>query len=308
MLKNSLPSHPYIDNSFVCLVFSPKSQLPRNPHPDGRIEPYDLLVRVRILVNSCLSEFVTDRTPLSSYSLSSPSSLTTTSAALDLSSLLDDSRFSDISFAFESDTRILFAHRAILAARSKYFSNLLSTSWAEDTQREVRVGGGMKYETFRHILHYVYSGTLRRGDDGMDPALLLDLYRAADMYMMEELMALVVERLGAVPVDDTNWAARLVFAFEWGIESLRVPVVRWVVEHWDRIEESDGLKAVVATGNVAWLKEVLVQISTRVVEREPEREMEMGQKGRKVGREAKTWEKPSRTLRRRNTFGDDSSL
>ncbi|RUP46860.1 hypothetical protein BC936DRAFT_146446 [Jimgerdemannia flammicorona] len=274
--------------------FFHQSRLPKNPHSDGRIEPYDLLIRVHILINSPLSDAQPEQDPLASYDISSPSrsptpiseipahpAMTTLISAtnlpttvpptptptptpvpltLDLTPAVDDPRFSDIIFAFDADPRPLRAHRVILASRSNYFSNLLSTAWAEDTRATVQIGGGMRYETFRSVLHYLYSGRLREGEDGWDASLLHDVYRAADMYGMEGLMTCAVERLARVRVDEENWEGQMVFSFEWGVESVRKNVVRWMVENWGIVESGNGLSRVLATGNVAWLKEVLVQV------------------------------------------------
>jgi hypothetical protein len=75
----------------------------------------------------------------------------------DLSTLVNSKAFSDVVFAFDNGTN-LYAHKAILASRSRYF-NAMFTSFKEKTQDVIAVSD-VPQSVFLRVLEFLYKGTV----------------------------------------------------------------------------------------------------------------------------------------------------
>lgn len=102
--------------------------------------------------------------------------------------LLDNEMFSDVRFIVED--RTIYAHRCILYARADYFRNMFDSRMRETSEVDIPIPG-VSYEVFHAVLEYLYSGMVRvtKGK------LAVDLLKAADMFHLEGLRSLCVEKV-----------------------------------------------------------------------------------------------------------------
>ncbi|KNE72677.1 hypothetical protein AMAG_16436 [Allomyces macrogynus ATCC 38327] len=108
------------------------------------LEPNDVLAVTTIQVRTAKSMQVTDLTLQVSFSLHDPSmapGLTTTSMppmdkckGNDLLKSLNDLAISDCAFSTKNTTTLLYASRAILAAKSSFFRTMFKGTWAESAR------------------------------------------------------------------------------------------------------------------------------------------------------------------------------
>jgi speckle-type POZ protein len=101
------------------------------------------------------------------------------------------------------------AHRAVLAARSPVFKAQLFGSMADAEMRCITLHG-IRPETFRILLRFIYTDALTAGDDcdgdemqsSSDIDLFQDLLAAADMYQLDRLKLMCARKLwGCVSVE-----------------------------------------------------------------------------------------------------------
>lgn len=92
--------------------------------------------------------------------------------------LLGSEMFSDICFCV--DNQKVYAHKAILSNRSKYFEALFGNSMKESHQKELTID--LDYKTFWSILEYIYTGETEINNDNV-----IKLLKESDIYLLEEL-------------------------------------------------------------------------------------------------------------------------
>ena len=93
-------------------------------------------------------------------------SSTARSLSRDLRALLDDDTCSDVTFLVES--RPIHAHRCIVMARCEPLRAMMQAPMRESTLCEFEIQD-VKYETFRALLEFLYTDTVRQlFDDGED--------------------------------------------------------------------------------------------------------------------------------------------
>ncbi|XP_069823774.1 BTB/POZ domain-containing protein 8 isoform X2 [Dendropsophus ebraccatus] len=98
----------------------------------------------------------------------------------DLLSLLQQSYATDVTIQVEET--LFHVHRAILCARSSYFTAMFSGCWAEASQEVIRIQG-VKEACMTVLLQSIYGGILDLPKN-MDPGQVLSV---ADMYALEGL-------------------------------------------------------------------------------------------------------------------------
>eukprot|EP00177_Eucheuma_denticulatum_P000156 GFKZ01000279.1.p1 GENE.GFKZ01000279.1~~GFKZ01000279.1.p1 ORF type:complete len:647 (+),score=56.75 GFKZ01000279.1:235-2175(+) len=102
--------------------------------------------------------------------------------------LLGNPMFSDVKFVVEG--RQIHAHRSILYARSEYFRHMFDSRMRETSEVEIPIPS-VSYDVFRALLEYLYSGRVRVSSG----SLAVDLLKAADMFQIEGLRSLCVEKV-----------------------------------------------------------------------------------------------------------------
>ena len=102
----------------------------------------------------------------------------------DLLSLFNENTTGDVEFIV--DGKAVRAHKAILAARSDYFSAMFSTSWREATQTSIKILD-VSYEIFFAVLKFIYG--VSQDILGFSSSKVL---RFADMYNIQDLIDLII--------------------------------------------------------------------------------------------------------------------
>jgi len=90
-------------------------------------------------------------------------------------------KLTDVAFLVGEET--LSAHRSLLSIRSPVFEAMFNSGMKEALTGQVRIGD-IEPNTFRHFLHFLYTGMLEPGADKEE------LYLLADRYQVETLVNL----------------------------------------------------------------------------------------------------------------------
>lgn len=85
----------------------------------------------------------------------------------------------------------MYAHRAILAARSEHFSAMFNSGMKESTEKEIELPSKMKLEVFLALLKYLYTDSI----NGVSLDVALALSSAADFYQLRRLKELCDEMI-----------------------------------------------------------------------------------------------------------------
>lgn len=101
----------------------------------------------------------------------------------DLRSMLNGNAaadFSDVTFMVEN--RPIAAHRAVLAARCDYFRHMFGSGMRESAASAVIPITEMKYDVFKSVLEYLYSGC-----PTLNTSNAVDVLMAADLFRIDSL-------------------------------------------------------------------------------------------------------------------------
>lgn len=148
--------------------------------------------------------------------------------------LLDSNVFSDVYFVVEG--RTIHAHRAILYARSEYFQNMFDSRMRESIQTEIVIPE-VSYEVFRGVLEYLYSGKVKVTHG----KLALDLLKAADMFRIEGLRNVCVEKVEqAVTVDNAAFVCQV--ADTHNAQHLKVFCITFIMQNFKEVIKSESFQ------------------------------------------------------------------
>ncbi|KAF2189908.1 hypothetical protein K469DRAFT_723743 [Zopfia rhizophila CBS 207.26] len=111
--------------------------------------------------------------------------------------MFNEEKYSDTTIIIHSIT--LHAHRLVLCLQSPYFTKALQVAFAEGSMRTIEFQEGSGIAHWR-VFEYLYTGNYSDGlsskDFEEDPELCKDLrvYALADMFFLEDLKALALEK------------------------------------------------------------------------------------------------------------------
>lgn len=152
------------------------------------------------------------------------------SFASDLRSLINNSEFSDVTFVLEG--KPIYAHRALLAARSEHFRAMFSSGMKESRDGDVSLPG-VQYSTFLALLEYVYTDHAE-----VEPVDAIGLFVLADRFMMERLKTVCEERVQK-GISVENAAELLAASDAHGHAShMRSICLHFIVSHFDAVTKS----------------------------------------------------------------------
>ncbi|KAK9717444.1 hypothetical protein K7432_006201 [Basidiobolus ranarum] len=153
---------------------------------------------------------------------------------------LNDPSFSDVEFLV--DSRVIYASRFLLKARSKYFRDLFSGySMTKDDPFKVYVDG-FHFEPLLGVFAWIYTGRLHQvaGCDEDPMGFLCEMYAIARMYSLKGLMLILGNRFNQViDVDNFDRVMELSSALE--IPILLAKVCVFAALHWDSVCNSNAL-------------------------------------------------------------------
>eukprot|EP01112_Ceratiomyxa_fruticulosa_P008154 TRINITY_DN2109_c0_g1_i4.p1 TRINITY_DN2109_c0_g1~~TRINITY_DN2109_c0_g1_i4.p1 ORF type:complete len:553 (-),score=112.31 TRINITY_DN2109_c0_g1_i4:287-1945(-) len=145
----------------------------------------------------------------------------------------ENKMYSDISFIVEG--KALHAHKAILSARSEHFKRLFQTPMKESSG-EVEVGE-TRYEVFRVLLEYLYTGD----DKLITPETSVELLSLSEQYLLPHLKGLC-EEIAIHHIDKENAAFLLRTADLYSCEKLRKVAIKFCGKNHAQILASGALK------------------------------------------------------------------
>ena len=152
----------------------------------------------------------------------------------DLGTVLNDRATSDVTFVVEGQK--LYAHKAIVCARSEFFRAMLDGPWMEGETNEIHIRAVGK-SSFQHVLHFLYAGVV---DIENEEESLQELLTIGDMYDVQGLKVLV---------SNIAWTAKchsfhepcescmkevpfwLNMADKYGMQELKMECIRWLSKH-----------------------------------------------------------------------------
>jgi len=140
-----------------------------------------------------------------------------------MAKLLKDGLLSDVTIACGDS--LFKCHRAILAARSKYFETMFSGGMAESNQNSVTLSD-VGAKTFELLLHYIYTGSVSQSADLLSTELLI----LADRFLLEDLKS-KCEVAIAKTVDKSNAVELLSMAHTYSAQHLQTAAARFVMSN-----------------------------------------------------------------------------
>lgn len=151
-----------------------------------------------------------------------------------LKNMIDDDEFSDVTFLLESQP--VYAHRAILAQRCDHFAAMFRSGMRESTERSITIPN-IRKPVFLLLLEYIYTDTVE-----IDVNYAVELYNAADQYggleRLRDMCVTVVRR----NLSADNAGALLQTSAESHCEILKDMVMNYVIENFDTVTKTDGIK------------------------------------------------------------------
>ncbi|MBN3313272.1 K1107 protein, partial [Atractosteus spatula] len=164
--------------NFLRLVYTADRRV--SPLRPGSAWPSEERGRSEEVPDACRRTDPTEAGGLSDTAALEPASV----LGADLLSLFKSGESSDISI--QAGTRVFRAHRAVLAARSRYFSAMLSGNWVESSQELIALHGVGPSEV-EILLHFIYGALL----DLPPGANVSQVLFAANMLLLDGLTGVV---------------------------------------------------------------------------------------------------------------------
>jgi hypothetical protein len=160
-----------------------------------------------------------------------------TSFVRDMSSLVNSEDFHDVVFVLiDDDDAEVYAHRAILAARSKYFCNLFTSGMMESTAKSIEIPNTRK-PILLALIRYLYTDVVE-----VSPEIAIELFVAADLYGLDKLQLMCVCTVQN-SISIANAASLFRVSDMVGASKLRTICLSFLVAHFDGVTKSDGFRA-----------------------------------------------------------------
>jgi len=134
---------------------------------------------------------------------------------------------------------------------------MLQGGWREQDMKSIPIRE-IRFETFRMILYYLYSGKLME----TNLVTLCDVFRQADMMVMDDLKSLIVKRLKML-INDEIWDEILLLAWKTKEFQLKTIGLEYAVDNWERVKKGKGLKRLFSTCYVEQLEELFFAVNKR---------------------------------------------
>jgi RCC1 and BTB domain-containing protein len=152
----------------------------------------------------------------------------------DYSMVVNDSKFSDVNFVIEG--QIIHAHKIILAARSQHFNAMFSSGMKESTSSEIEIPN-IKYQTFLALMNYLYSDHITS-----DPIIAIELYAAADMFVLDRLKYKCADMVQQ-QLNIDNSCTLLCIADNMHANQPREIIMKFICEHFDNISKMEHFQS-----------------------------------------------------------------
>jgi len=160
--------------------------------------------------------------------------LTSQNVKAGLSGYFNSEQFSDVSFAFHEDNRVIHAHRVLLTVFSEHFKRLFTSGMRECHEKVVKLPPDVSYDVFRALIEYIYTNQLTLGPQN-DVVWQMELLRCADQFCVDPVKRLCEERISK-QIEESNVTEILSEAQRMQAESL-VRYCEWLLRQLDRSED-----------------------------------------------------------------------
>lgn len=161
----------------------------------------------------------------------------TNSHFTDFEKFFNNKEFSDIKFIVEG--KELFAHKNILANRSKVFAAMFERVDDQGNSKDIEEVEDVTYEVLEELVRFIYSRKINSIEK-----IAKDLYIAADKYGVHELKPICTESLCQISLSADNALGYLDFADTYGIDELKSQAIEFAVTNVKYIRKFTGFKSI----------------------------------------------------------------
>jgi len=173
--------------------------------------------------------------------------ISNTEVGEDLDKSVNSNEFSDFCLIVNEDKRV-HCHKVILAARSTYFSAMLSGSMQESRAKEVKLYD-LEEAVLLSVMHFLYAEKLVVTSD-----IAVDLLEAANLYRLDQLKSMC-EATTQQWVDKDNAVYLLQAAELTGSYMLKEFCSSYILKQLDLINDISGITEVIE--DIAFRKKLL---------------------------------------------------
>lgn len=160
--------------------------------------------------------------------------------------LLENPIHSDIVFIVGEERSEILAHRAILSARSDYFSAMLKPGgMLESEKKEIVIGSAHSSSTFRRMIEFVYTNTVRDLAT-IDSSDLIALLMLANEYLLEDLRTLC-EQTAAYCLDKSNLGTLSTLIAKHNADNLRRACLKFIQDNNDEFRQDPDIREEIRT-------------------------------------------------------------
>ncbi|CAG8745062.1 4505_t:CDS:1, partial [Acaulospora morrowiae] len=171
-----------------------------------------------------------------------------------LDKYFDNEAYSDVEFSFDCGSK-LKASRVVLASRSSYFESMFEGSWKESKLFTIPIEG-VKYECFKLLIRFIYTGRLA---DGLDFDILMNLYVEAEIRNLGELRDLVSSQIVCHhQITSENWEQYLILGWKTNNRVLKEMGLKYACDNWDAVKDTVGMQRVLSCGVTKWVEELML--------------------------------------------------
>ncbi|RIA97124.1 hypothetical protein C1645_814513 [Glomus cerebriforme] len=162
----------------------------------------------------------------------------------------NNENFSDITFKFNCGSEVK-ASRLVLAMKSSYFKALFDGNWKESKSSVISIKD-VKYECFKRMVYFLYSGKL---DSGLCFEELRDLFVEADVRDIMDLKKAISMRI-VKHVNENYWDEILLMGWQTENAEMKKAGLKYFSEHWMEMNNSDKMNNLISNSNFDWLEEL----------------------------------------------------
>lgn len=235
-LNNSVFRYRFDANKWTCLDTSGHPPAPRQLHAAVSLPTGSGRASIFLFGGTDKSKqrFFNDLAELRGIRVTSGADTLPCHACSSYGILLDNASFSDVTFIVEE--KEICAHRCILYARSEYFRNMFDSKMRETSEKEITIQN-MSYDVFRAVLEYLYSGRVRVVQGG----LAVDLLKAADMFQIDGLRNLCVDRVEQeVTVGNAAFVVQVADAYN--AQHLKTYCITFIMQNFREVIKSESFQ------------------------------------------------------------------
>jgi hypothetical protein len=154
-------------------------------------------------------------------------------------SLLPDGEYagehSDVKFILVKDSKEVLAHKAILLVRSEYFRAMFKSGGMRESDKNVFEVVDYSYESFRRMIEYVYTNTIR-DIDSVDHEEVMELLMLANEYVLSDMKAFC-EHAAKLKLNNENVCSFFLLSEQHNADALLKECQTYIRDHRDELKD-----------------------------------------------------------------------